>query len=217
MGIQYIKELRTAYFNEYKFIKDSKTGYYLSTSKIGNKKKRLHRYVWEYYNGEIPNGYDIHHKDHNKDNNSIENLELLSSYEHKKRHSSELTEKRKKILNEILKTKARPKAIEWHKSEKAKDWHKQQYKISLGLRKKEKFTCEYCGKDYESFKNGKNKFCSDKCMSASRRKSGVDNIQRLCIICNKPFTCNKYSKIKKCINCTPKRYRKMRERAENKV
>lgn len=217
MKVQYIENTRIAYFDGYKFIKDKKTGYYLSTRKIRDKKQRIHRYIWEYYNGSIPKEYDIHHKDHNKDNNNIENLELLSLEEHKKRHSTELTEERKKQMKEILETKARPKAIEWHKSEKAKEFHKKQYKISLGAMKKEKFICEYCGKEYEAYKNGKNKFCSEKCMSAYRRKSGVDNIQRKCIVCNKPFTCNKYSKITKCIDCTPERYKAIRRKIENKM
>lgn len=217
MKVQYIKETRTAYFNGYKFIKDKRAGYYLSSKKIGGKRQRLHRYVWEYYNGKIPKGYDVHHKDHNKDNNDIDNLELLLIEEHKKRHSIELTEKRKNQMREILKTKARPKAVEWHKSVDGRKWHKEQYKITLGLKEKQKFICEYCGKEYETYKNGKNKFCSEKCMSAYRRKSGVDNIQRICVVCNNPFICNKYSKITKCINCTPERYKAIRRKSENQM
>jgi len=34
--------------------------------------------VWEVYNGEIPDGMTINHKDMNKENNDIENLELVS-------------------------------------------------------------------------------------------------------------------------------------------
>ena len=46
----------------------------------------LHRAVWEYYNGEIPKGYDIHHIDGNPLNNSIENLSCVSKSEHQKIH-----------------------------------------------------------------------------------------------------------------------------------
>ena len=48
--------------------------------------KTIHRMVWEYYNGEIPEGYVIHHKDENKLNNSIDNLQLLTRKEHKILH-----------------------------------------------------------------------------------------------------------------------------------
>lgn len=209
MKIQYIEKTKFAYFNGYKFVKDDKTGYYLGTSKIDGKRKRLHRYIWEYYKGEIPKGYDVHHKDHNKNNNEIGNLELLSSSEHKKKHGKELTEEQKKKLRNNLNLKARPKAIEWHKSEKAKEFHKEQYKRSLGKIKPIKYICEYCGKEYETLP-GNNRFCSNACKTAWRRKSGVDDIERICISCNKPFICNKYSKITKCIDCTPERYKKSR-------
>lgn len=45
---------------------------------------RIHRLVYEHFIGEIPKGHKwhIHHKDGNKQNNCVENLELLSSAEH---------------------------------------------------------------------------------------------------------------------------------------
>lgn len=46
----------------------------------------LHRYIWEKYNGPIPEGYVIHHKDHNKLNNDISNLEMISDREHRLEH-----------------------------------------------------------------------------------------------------------------------------------
>lgn len=45
-----------------------------------------HRYVYEQAYGKIPDGYVIHHKDHNKMNNSIENLECLSKKDHDEHH-----------------------------------------------------------------------------------------------------------------------------------
>lgn len=46
----------------------------------------LHRQIWEDNNGPIPDGMEIHHKDHGFSNNSIENLECLTNEEHKSRH-----------------------------------------------------------------------------------------------------------------------------------
>ena len=46
----------------------------------------VHRLIWEEQFGIIPEGRDIHHKDGNKRNNKIENLEILSRKEHKQRH-----------------------------------------------------------------------------------------------------------------------------------
>jgi hypothetical protein len=38
----------------------------------------IHRLVWETFKGDIPNGYEINHIDHNKRNNNLDNLELVS-------------------------------------------------------------------------------------------------------------------------------------------
>lgn len=41
----------------------------------------FHRVIWFYFKGEIPQGYEINHKDEDKTNNSIDNLELLTRKE----------------------------------------------------------------------------------------------------------------------------------------
>ena len=46
-----------------------------------NKKRkshRVHRLVWETFVGPIPEGLQINHKDENKSNNSLENLEVMT-------------------------------------------------------------------------------------------------------------------------------------------
>jgi hypothetical protein len=68
-------------FNGMTFLFHSPSGYYVS--KLG---VRLNRAVWEYHNGPIPDGYVIHHKDQNKVNNSIDNLELMEWGEHSAHH-----------------------------------------------------------------------------------------------------------------------------------
>lgn len=56
------------------------TGYY--HVKLRKDKKRyvkyVHRLVWETFNGRIPEGYEINHIDHDKSNNSLDNLELVT-------------------------------------------------------------------------------------------------------------------------------------------
>lgn len=52
--------------------------------KTGN--TSFHRVVWEHHFGKIPKGYEIHHIDKNKKNNSIDNLMLVTPFEHKKIH-----------------------------------------------------------------------------------------------------------------------------------
>lgn len=62
----------------------NKRGYVQTT--INKKSYRIHRLIWECVNGEIPKGYDIHHIDGNKLNNSIYNLELIKNSEHTIKH-----------------------------------------------------------------------------------------------------------------------------------
>ncbi|MGL6101474.1 MAG: HNH endonuclease signature motif containing protein [Fusobacteriaceae bacterium] len=51
---------------------------------FSNFKKRKHRVVWEFFNGEIKNGLYINHKDGNKLNNDLSNLELSTPKENTK-------------------------------------------------------------------------------------------------------------------------------------
>lgn len=50
------------------------TGYFGATS---GDRQLLHRAVWKHHNGPIPDGHDIHHRDHDKSNNDVSNLECL--------------------------------------------------------------------------------------------------------------------------------------------
>lgn len=49
--------------------------------------KSAHHYLWEKHYGVIPTGYDVHHIDGHRLNNTIKNLMLLTRDEHIKLHS----------------------------------------------------------------------------------------------------------------------------------
>ena len=189
-------------FNGKRFSLDNQTGYY----KCGT--TYMHRYVWEFYNGPIPDGYEIHHKDFNRANNDITNLECLSKTEHKKLHGELLRDEQRELMRNNLKAKARPKAIEWHKSDEGKDWHtkhiKQQWES--GSFKKE-LVCTNCGKTYIGGKHGETTFCSNACKSAYRRKIGVDLVPAICVYCGHYFKTNKNRPSKTCSRSCANRYR----------
>lgn len=198
--IQYFDNGDLACFNGLSFRKDKRTGYYLNAKTH----KRLHVYVWEYYNGEIPKGYHVHHKDADKSNNEIENLMLISAAEHAKLHGSSWSEERKENARQNLKIRATPKAAEWHGTKSGKEWHSKHAKEYWQKAKTHKFICDSCGKEYETvnvYSNNQNHFCTNACKSAYRRKMGYDNVIKICERCGKEYVANKYQKTKYCSAC----------------
>lgn len=90
-------------------------GYY------GNKyRSLLHRYVWEQHHGPIPDGMHIHHKDHDKGNNDISNLALVTPAEHHTHHERD---------------------TEWHRKGGYAAWANARYRD---------YVCERCGEGFRS-------------------------------------------------------------------
>lgn len=68
-----------------------KKGNMYKTIQINKKQVRLHRYIMECYLGrKLTKDEIVHHKDGDKLNNNISNLELLSRAEHIKKHYYEI-------------------------------------------------------------------------------------------------------------------------------
>lgn len=187
------------YFDGKMFTRDEETGYYLCSSKsVDGSRKRLHVYVWEYYNGPVPIGYHIHHKDEDKNNNDISNLELKLGVEHLSLHAKEnFYRNHDKALQHL--EKIRPMTKEWHKGDEGRKWHKDHYEeMKDKLHVDEEYVCVYCKKRFVGRMNGQTKFCSNNCKSRYRNMQGVDNIEAECIVCGKKFIKNKYSKTQTC-------------------
>jgi hypothetical protein len=62
---------------------------------IDGKAIKLHIYIWEKHNGEKPKGHDIHHKDFDKGNYNLANLELLTKSDHAKLHAGWIRQENK--------------------------------------------------------------------------------------------------------------------------
>lgn len=182
-------------------------GYYYNCST----RKHLHQAIWIDHNGPIPKGCEIHHKDLNKENNDISNLECLTKAEHKKLHGDMLTEEQRQWRRENLEKNARPKANEWHRSEAGKIWHSEHAKKQRQNNCfKRELICTQCGKKYigELHSKDGNTFCSNACKSKYARQHDLYKIEKVCVICGKLFKTNKYRPAKVCSkSCANKLWR----------
>ena len=198
MRIEYYENGDAAKCDGYSFRRDKKTGYYLSSRKIGKARMRLHVYVWSSHNGAVPQGWYVHHVDENKSNNDISNLVLMTKNAHSKLHTQERAESNYDAIVENLQVNALPAAVKWHKSEEGRNWHKKHYaKTKEKLLQPHDYTCEECGKAFQSTQNNA-KFCRNACKSKYRRRIGYDNVQSKCIVCGAQFEKNKYSRTQTC-------------------
>lgn len=65
-----------------KFYKNN-LGYWVCTK---SRMPWAHRWVWINHYGDIPKGHDVHHKDGDKDNNDVNNLEIMTRSQHQTLH-----------------------------------------------------------------------------------------------------------------------------------
>ena len=137
--------------------------FYLCGNYYQHKGKRLHRVVWEYYNGEIPKGYHVHHIDADRSNNNIENLQCIPGVKHvcDHGHTPERLEYGRMHIKRI-----RPKASEWHRSEAGRAWHSEMAKRNNANRTYQTYVCTQCGQEFQSkriYPKDSNRFCGNNC------------------------------------------------------
>ena len=144
--------------------------FYLCGAYFQRKGKRLHRTVWEYYNGEIPTGYHVHHIDGDRSNNDISNLTLMRANDHLSSHMN--SDDRRESARQAIKH-AIAAAPEWHRSDEGKRWHSNHSKSSWENRPYNTYVCTYCGKPFTTrniYGKGQNHFCHNNCKAAYRRQ-----------------------------------------------
>ena len=66
-------------------MKPTKSGY--MRYRADGRKQFEHRLVWEAHFGKLPEGMLIHHKDGDKTNNAIENLQAVTPRDHRRYHA----------------------------------------------------------------------------------------------------------------------------------
>lgn len=188
---------KTLVFLGEEYVRNHKSGYYFKRTTRNSERKnarQLHRAVWEHYNGTIPDGYQIHHKDFDVDNNDISNLECLPAKEHLKLHAARnktnphYVEKQAKSI-----AKAGEAAKEWHRSAEGRAWHRKHAEESVckvAEHRTEK-KCAFCGGSFGALPW--QKYCSQRCREKERliKERKFVPHERICEMCGAVYIANK--------------------------
>ena len=175
------------YYKGIKFVRYDNQKYYVAS--IGGGNVLLHRFIWLCERGAIPDGYDVHHIDHDFDHNEISNFELLTRSEHIKKHFEESSEEfKKQTRDNMRKARSSQKCID---SYKTPEFRKKMSEQAKRLWKEGKMTkpntyiCEVCGKEYtRRSKPAAHRFCSYECQRVYEKTP----IKKICCICGKEYT-----------------------------
>lgn len=162
------------------------SAHYFRPSRNDGDRRALHQVVWEDANGPVPDGFELHHRDKNKVNNALENLQLVP-----RGHAG--------VLHPENIAAAREAARIWHGSAEGLAWHSEHGAATWIGREGITKTCDHCGGEFSDINHREsNRFCSNKCKSAWRRAAGLDDEERICTICGARFHINRYESARTC-------------------
>lgn len=131
--------------------------------------KRLHIQVYKNKYGDVPKGFHVHHKDGNRANNDISNLELITAKEHLSQHSKKRVKDNPSFFIKFQAMGQNTAKI-WHSSTEGLAWHKKHGKNSWKNRKYKTHQCLQCGKYFESRYSGIIKYCHNNCKAKALRE-----------------------------------------------
>lgn len=101
----------------------------------------LHRFMWEEANGPIPDGMQVHHRNHNKRDNRVDNFVLVTPGEHWREHGDE-------------------RGADWHSLGGKAGWIDKPYRT---------VQCTVCGEDFTTRATVDPKYCSKLCRHRAPR------------------------------------------------
>ena len=122
----------------------------------------LHRAIYIAAHGSILEGNEIHHRDGNKTNNALENLESLTCTEHRRKHNRNGAAGSNKEVRQ---------KVAWEY------WQK---------REPYECICDHCVKPYLT-RATRSRYCSGSCKAAARRKDPDRVPEAVCLLCGGPF------------------------------
>ncbi len=160
--------------------------FYKNNSGHFNCNYSIHRAIWEYYYGEIPEGYDIHHRDENKSNNVISNLQPLTKSEHKTLHNKNVVPKKYTCENCGKIFFSTNTGITKFCSKKCFNENYKKSEENQEIRE-----CVICGKKFKVFKYSVAKCCSPSCISElalkTLHKPQRETLEKTCPVCGEIF------------------------------
>lgn len=167
----------------------------------------LHQEIYRDAYGPVPEGHEIHHVDHNPLNNHPENLVAFSREDHHNHHAvDEATLERRRLRREVL-DRIRAQAVPWHSTEAGRRWHSLNARRQWAAVAPRDCICTQCQQTYTTRDFTKTRFCSPRCKAAWRRAQGLDNEERTCAFCGKPFSANRYEPTRYCGKTCAQRHR----------
>ena len=131
-------------------------GRYFARHKGLDSPLRAHIEVWEGRFGPVPEGYEIHHFDHNRRNNKIENLLVVPVSAHRKMHGRSAEQMR------AVQVLGREAAKAWHASEEGLKSHKAQFEAQM--EKIGELECPECATIFTPT-NFRQRFCCRRCQN----------------------------------------------------
>ncbi len=143
----------------------------------------LHRDVWQYYHGEIPESHCIHHIDENKANNDISNLQMMSMAEHCNLHNQ------KGRVKKICPVCGKEFELKFPSYEVNCCSPTCASKIRSKRKPSVEKICPICGKSFRLISPSKKQtYCSKNCAAKVTGRKKATPTTRTCPYCNKTFT-----------------------------
>lgn len=187
------------------------TGRYYSSGDTKAPNRLLHRRIWVDAYGVIPDGCEVHHKDHDWTNNALDNLKLRHSGEHQRAHvtawwKDPIIGPKYRAALEVMREKAKA----WHSSPEGRAWHRQHSKDQWKTRKLGDKACAVCGGVFQTLCAGRAsvRFCSKSCRQHDSYRRAVAH--RACEMCGGAFVCNKYRATRFCGHGCANRHRHLK-------
>jgi hypothetical protein len=166
-------------FDGARYVQNVPGRYYMRSGCVGPQRsfaqvsRYLHRAVWQFYNGAIPAGYDVHHKGKaSKATVDITKLDCMPRKVHQQLGHPFTPAEYKKVLIHLVTIRESQKCEQ---------------------------TCSRCNVLFKAravfaargMESG-NRFCSRACKAAWRREQLLDGEVRVCALCGTGFVCDKY-------------------------